>query len=245
MTNKVIIFGNLELAQLNYFYLVNDSTYKVVAFTTDETHINSDNFIGLPVVPFEHIETIYPPGEYRMSILLGFRQVNRLRAQKYHQAKAKGYSLISYVSSKAIVWPEVKIGDNCYIHEGAIVQPFVTLGSDVVIAPGAIVGHHTRIEDHCFVAAGAIILGCVTIEAYCVLGANATVVDGVTIARECILGSGSLITKTTREKGVYVGRPAELMPKPSDQSGPLLTWSRDLARGNLSETTSGQQKKES
>ena len=243
MTSNVIIFGNVELAELNYFYLRSDSTYKVVAFTTEQAYIASDEFCGLPVVPFEHVETIYPPAEYRMSILLGYRDVNRLRARKFYQAKNKGYSLISYISSRAKVWPALDIGENCYIHEGAIVQPFVTLGNNVVIAPGAIVGHHTRIEDHCFVAAGTIILGCVTVEPYCVLGANATVVDRVTIARECILGAGSLMTKSTRKKGVYVGRPAELMPKPSDECGPLLTWSSDLARSEFSETVSPRRKK--
>jgi maltose O-acetyltransferase len=58
-----------------------------------------------------------------------------------------------------------------------------------------------------------------------VIGANSTIRDGgVTIARECIIGAGTLITKDTVEKGIYVSRPAELMPKRSDEVSAWLTW---------------------
>ncbi len=230
MTNKVIVFGTRELSLMNYFYLTHDSPLEVVAFTTDGAYIEEDTVCGLPVVPFEQVETIYPPTEHQMSILLGYRDVNRLRAQKYSQAKAKGYQLVSYISSKAIVWPGVEIGDNCYIYENAIVQPFVTIGNNVVVSVDGLIGHHSQVKDHCFVAARATILGCSTVEPYCLLGTNATVVDGITIARECIIGAGSIITSDTRERGVYISKPAELLSKPSNELGRLLTWSRDVKR---------------
>ena len=63
-----------------------------------------------------------------------------------------GYSLVSYVSSKAILWPNVEIGENCFVMEGSIIQPFARIGDDVTIGPGNRIGHHSVIGDHCFLA---------------------------------------------------------------------------------------------
>jgi sugar O-acyltransferase (sialic acid O-acetyltransferase NeuD family) len=224
MSNRVIVFGNTNVAELNYFYLTHDSPYEVVGFTVDGAFRGKDMLCGLPVVPFENIEKIYPPREHKMSLPLGFRDVNRFRAAKYAQAKAKGYQLISYVSSKSITWSDLEIGDSCFIFESAVVEPGVRIGNNVMIGQGSVVGHNSIIKDHCFLAPHTAIMGGVTVEPYSVLGANSTVRDGVTIARECIIGAGVTITKTTKEKGVYLGKPAELLPKPSDELGAILTW---------------------
>jgi len=221
---KVVLFGNAEVASMTYFYLSQDSPYEVAAFTVDREYIKEDTRFGLPVVPFEDVESICPPGEYKMSVALGFSKVNRFRAERYSQAKAKGYELISYVSSRTTTWPGLVVGDNCFISEGSIIQPFAEIGNNVIIGTGSIIGHHSVIKDHCFLAASVVVLGCVTIEPYCVLGANSTIRDGVTIARECIIGAGATISKNTRERAVYVDQPAELLPKPSDVLSQWLTW---------------------
>jgi sugar O-acyltransferase (sialic acid O-acetyltransferase NeuD family) len=221
---KVVIFGATEVALMSHFYLTHDSAHEVVAFTVDQDYLKEETLCGLPVIPFEDIETIYSPNEYKMSAALGFRGVNKFRAEKYYQAKAKGYQLISYVSSKAITWPDLVIGDNCFITEDTVIQPFAKIGNNVIIASGSMIGHHTIIQDHCFLAANTVLLGCVTVGPYCVFGANSTVIDQVTVAEECIIGAGALITKNTQPKGVYVNQPAEKLPKPSDVLSQWLTW---------------------
>lgn len=227
---KVLIFGNQEVATLSYFYLTHDSPFEVVAFTVDQEYLEEETLCGLPVVPFEQVESIYPPTTHQMALFLGFRDVNRFRARKYSQAKAKGYELVHYVSSKAITWSDLMIGENSIVSEAAIVQPHAIVGNDVVISSGVIVGHHSVVQDHCFIAARAVLLGNVTVEPYCVLGANCTVKDGITIRRECIIGAGSYISEDTREKGVYVNKPAGLMPRSSDELSRVLTWSEDVRR---------------
>jgi len=224
---KVIVFGNVGLSALHYYYLTNDSPYEVVAFTVDDEYITDTVFHGLPVVPFERVETVYPPDEYQISILLGYRDVNRLRAQKYAEAKQKGYQFASYISSKATVWPGVEIGENSHVYESAIVQPFASIGDNVVLGPASFVGHHAVVKDHCFVASHARLLGGVTVEPYCVLGTNATVIDKIAVARECIIGAGSLVSSNTVEKGVYITKSAELVSRHSDQLGKILTWAQE------------------
>jgi sugar O-acyltransferase (sialic acid O-acetyltransferase NeuD family) len=220
---KVVIFGITDAGILCHFFLEHDSPHDVVAFTVDREYMQEESFRGLPLVPFEDVENIYPPSEYQMYIAMLFHKGNRTRAEKCFQAEAKGYDLISYVSSKAITWPGLVLGKNCFISEGSIINPFVEIGNNVTVA-GGFVGHHSIVKDHCFLAAHSVILGCSVIEPYCFIGANSTITHCVHVARECIIGSGVSISRNTKEKGVYVGKPPELLPKPSDQLSQWLTW---------------------
>jgi sugar O-acyltransferase (sialic acid O-acetyltransferase NeuD family) len=233
MGEKVVIFGVSEMAKLCHFYLTHDSSYEVVAFSVNHSFIAEQTLFGLPVVSFENIESIYPPDECKMFVAIQYSRLNRNRAEKYLEAKLKGYELINYVSSRAATWPGLVIGDNCFIGENSSIGPFVKIGNSVLISPGTVVGHDTKIGDYCFLASHTVILGSVTIEPYCFLGANSTIKDGITIRRGCILGAGSYISENTREKGVYINKPAELMLKSSDEWSRLLTWGAELRRTKI------------
>jgi sugar O-acyltransferase (sialic acid O-acetyltransferase NeuD family) len=219
---KVVIFGTSAAAVLSHFCLTHDSPYEVVAFTVDRSYIKEGKLCGLPVIPFEEIESSYPPRDYKMLVAILASRVNKTRAEKYHQAKAKGYELITYISSRAITWPGLVVGDNCFIGEGTICRPFLEIGNDVMIMVGAFLGHNSVIKDHCFIASRAVILGAVTVEPYCCLGANSTILDGVTVARECVIGAGAVIHENTKEKGVYRVNPPTLLPLPSDKLENIL-----------------------
>ena len=205
---KIVIFGTGDLAELAHYYFTADTGNEVVAFTVDGEYIKEETFRGLPVVAFEAVEKTYPVQTHEMFIGIGYTRVNKARAEKYHQAKAKGYGLASYISSKATIFDNVQIGDNCFLLEGTIVQPFATIGNNVIIWSGSHVGHHSEIGDHCFLAPHAVISGRVRVEPFCFIGLNATVRDHVTIARECIIGAGALILHSTVERGVYKGTSA-------------------------------------
>jgi sugar O-acyltransferase (sialic acid O-acetyltransferase NeuD family) len=221
---KVILFGNNQVASLNHYYLTHDSEYKVAAFTIDKEFIKEDSLHGLPIIAFDNIESVCPPKEYAMALPLGFRRLNRFRMEKCNQAKSKGYELISYISSKAMIWKGFNPGENCFIYENSIVGPFAKIGNNVIIGPGSHIGHHSEIGDHCFFGSHAVVLGGVKVGPYCVFGGNSTVIDKVTVGAECIIAAGVTITKNTVEKGVYINVPAELMQKNSTSLSALLTW---------------------
>ncbi len=222
---RVIIFGGGQQAETNYAYLTHSSLYEVAAFTVDRAYIKEDKLFGLPVVPFEDIESAYSPKVYKMSLLMSYRNLNKLRAEKYHQAKAQGYELIGYVSPHAVISPGSVIGDNCFIGENSVICPFTEIGNNVVISQASLIGHHCVIKEHCFISPNATILGSTTVEPYCVIGANSTIRDGgITIARECIIGAGVTINANTIERGVYMNKRPELLSKRSDEVSALLTW---------------------
>lgn len=226
----VIVFGNQALAEVTHFYLTNDSPYEVVAFTVDASHITHDTLLGLPVVPFECVEEIYLPSEYSILVSMGYQKMNKLRAQRYRQAKDKGYRCVSYVSSKATTWPQLVIGENCIVQENSVIQPYVEIGNNVFIGPEVVLGHHTIIGDHSFIAPSAVILGEVTIEPYSLIGANATIKEGLKIAKECLIGMSVSIARNTKPKEVYINEFSRPLPRSSDRLSTWVTYTRNLDR---------------
>ena len=111
--NKIIIFGVGTYAEIINQYLTDDSEYEVVAFTLDDEYIKEDTYLGLPMVPFSKVEKIYSPKDYFMHVGLSYTNLNHLREDRYHEAKNKGYTLPTYISSKATVLTKYPIGDNC------------------------------------------------------------------------------------------------------------------------------------
>jgi sugar O-acyltransferase (sialic acid O-acetyltransferase NeuD family) len=205
MSSSVVIFGNGDIARLAHYYFTHDSDYEVLGFTVDRDFINGDSFCGLPLVPFESVESCFPPDEVEMFVAISYAQVNRLRAEKYQQAKDKGYRLASYVSSKAtcLIDKEADIGDNCFILEDNTLQPFVKIGNNVTLWSGNHIGHDAHVMDHVFIASHVVVSGHVVIEPYCFLGVNATLRNGIRIAESCVIGAGALIMKDTEPQGVY------------------------------------------
>lgn len=201
---KVVIFGAGKIADEAYFYLKNDSPYEIVAFTVDGQYLTDTQKLGLPVVPFEDVENKYPPSEFQMFVAVGYQDLNRFRAQKYNEAKQKGYRLASYVSSRASNVGEVEVGDNCFVLEFAVIQPGATVGSNVFIWSGNHVGHHASVGDHCYIAGNVVISGSTTVEPYCFIGVSAILGHEITIGRESFIGAGSLITKNVEPKSVYI-----------------------------------------
>jgi sugar O-acyltransferase (sialic acid O-acetyltransferase NeuD family) len=207
-----------------HFYLTQDSPHEVVAFTVDAAYVREPSFDGLPVVPFEEVERSYPPTDFQMSIPISYRLVNHLRAEKYGDAKAKGYGVITYVSSKAMVSPGAVVGEGGIVTEGCIVQPFAQLGRNVVMSCGSVVAHHSVVGDHCFLGPGSLTLGDSRVGPYSFLGANSTIGDCVTVGPECIVGAGVTITRDTNARQVFVGSRPRALSKTSDELREWLTW---------------------
>jgi sugar O-acyltransferase (sialic acid O-acetyltransferase NeuD family) len=223
---KIVVFGVGHWAELAHFYLAHDSPHEVVGFTVDAAYIETNEFKGLPVVPYDEVGQHYPPAEFRMFIPMSFKQMNHVRADRYYDARKRGYELISYVSSKATTFPGFECGDNCFILEDNTIQPFVKIGNNVVLWSGNHIGHHTIIKDHVMITSQVVISGSCIIEPFCFLGVNATVRDETVIARETLVGMGATILKDTKEFEVYKVAGTEPAGFSSDKIGSLSHKSR-------------------
>jgi len=214
---KLVIFGAGVIARMAHYYFTRDTEHEVVAFTVDEKYRPSDTFLDLPLVPLEGIEKRYAPAEYKMFVGLGYARMNKAREEKYHQMKAIGYELVSYVSSRCSFLTDHPVGDNCFILEDNTIQPFVKIGNNVTLWSGNHIGHDAVIEDHCFLTSHVVVSGFTRIGHHSFLGVNATLRNDITIAPETLIGAGAIIMKDTVEQGVYLPERAQLFGKKSSE----------------------------
>jgi len=206
----IVVFGIQDFASLAHFYLTHDTTYRVVAFSVSKDYMpNERTFEGLPVVPFEEIEEQYGPSRCHFFAPMAPRKMNKIRESIYNQIKNKGYECISYVSSKATVFPGAAFGENCFILEDNTIQPFTPIGNNVVLWSGNHIGHHGVIKDHVMFTSHVVLSGHCTVEPYCFFGVNATIRDGLHIAEGSFIAMGACVTRDTEPWGVYMGSPAK------------------------------------
>jgi sugar O-acyltransferase (sialic acid O-acetyltransferase NeuD family) len=203
MTNKLVIFGTGDIAQLAHYYFTFDSDFDVVAFTVDSKFSGATEFCDLPVVDFETIEKSYPPEKYSFFVALSYSNLNELRKQKYLAAKSLGYQLASYISSKATILNDKNIGENCFILENNTVQPFTTIGNNVTLWSGNHIGHHSSIDDHTFISSHVVISGGVSVGEQCFLGVNATLRDHISIGSGAIIGAAAVIMNNVEQGSIY------------------------------------------
>lgn len=207
---SIVLFGLRDIASLAHFYLTHDSPHEVVAFCVDRAYLPEDLcFEGKPVVALEDVVDCYPPDNFQFFAPMSEQRMNRQRKEVYIRIKALGYSMISYVSSKASVFPHAEIGENCFILEDNTIQPFTPIGNNVVLWSGNHIGHHGIIGDHVFFTSHVVLSGHCTVEPYCFFGVNSTIRNALTIAEGSLIAMSASVTRDTEPWGVYKGVPAK------------------------------------
>src|SRR5262245_60373780 len=131
---KLIIFGAGDIAQIAGYYFERDGSFEVAAYAVDRDYLNGQaQFEGKPLVAFEDVEQRFPVDAHVMFVALSYSGMNRNRERKYAAAKAKGYSLISYISPRCTYVSQFQPGENCFIFEDNTIQPYVKIGDNVTL----------------------------------------------------------------------------------------------------------------
>lgn len=211
MTAKpLIIVGNSAFAEIACEYFSHDSDYRVVAFSVERPYLKQESLFDRPVVAFEDLATQFAPADHSVFVAATYTQVNRLRTRLSTTAKAQGYALASYVSSRAFVWRNVTLGEHCFIFEDNTLQPFVRIGNNCVLWSGNHIGHHSVVRDNCFISSHVVISGFCDIGENSFLGVNATISNNVTLGRDNWVGPAVTVLKNTEPGRLF--KPAKCLP---------------------------------
>jgi len=197
---QVVIYGLGKFAEYVAYVLAEDSDYDVVAFSVERNYLpdNLKEKDGVPVVCLDELVNVFPPSSYLMFIAVGD---NQLRTRVFYETKSMGYSFISYVSSRALTWKDLVIGENVLITEDAVLQPFVSIGDNcILLAPR--IGHHSTVGKNCLLSC-CYLAGDVNVGNESFLGMNSTIKQGVRIAEKNIIGMGCSIAGDTEPEDVY------------------------------------------
>lgn len=145
------------------------------------------------------------------------------------------------ISDKASIYDadQIELDDHCRIDDFCIISGKVKIGKYCHVTPMCLIAGGkpgVEISDFCTLAYGVKIFSQsddysgqtmvnslipkkfknelfaeVKLEKHVVVGAGATVFPGVTIAEGCAIGAMSLVSKSTKPWGIYVGSPAKLL----------------------------------
>ena len=218
---KIILLGpNTSTQILEYYFKLENSPYEISAYTSDKEYIKENNYNGKPVVDFNNLEKLYPPDEYKIAIFMGYKHLNKIREERYKQAKAKGYKFISYVSKDSLCYTE-NIGENVFILPNTNIQPFAKIGNNVIIWSDTTIGHHVQIDDNCFLSSPRI-AGFSKIGENCFLGTNCMIADHLTIGAFSIIGIGSVVTKNIKKGTVLAVKQTPKLPMTSFELEDIL-----------------------
>ena len=214
MGKNIIIYGNGNMARMLYHIV--KSMYNVLAFTVDDDFIDEAMIEGIPVKPFSNIENTFPPQENLMLIAVGFVNMNEIRAQKYFESKAKGYSCVNYIHPSVCLYDNVDIGENNIILEFVSIHPYTKIGNNNFISSNTNIGHGCGIEDNCWINAGVSIAGEAIVRNNCFLGINSSLGHGVVLAEKSFVGANTLIHQSTMLGEVYLSPAGEKFRLNSD-----------------------------
>ncbi len=222
MKERIIIFGAGKIAEVISHLINKHDLFEIGAYCCDKNFIQSETFLGKPLLTKEKCKVKYKPKDYKMFVALGYYNLNKLREEKCAWAKENGYSLIKIFNKN--LFQNISIGDNSILMEKSIVQPGVKIGKNVFVWDGAIIGHHTKIKDNCWITSGSTIGGNSIIGNSSLLGLNSTIGNDVALGKQTIVGANCTVTKSCKEYSVFIQKDTEKYNLDSMQFLNLTNW---------------------
>jgi len=203
----IVLYGIGIMAHYVTKVIEKHDLFNIAAYSADEEYIQEEQFLGKPLVPFGKVQDLFPPKDFAMLLLIGYKRM-RDRATMFSKAKVKGYSLANCIAGNVNYFDDLILGENNIIFSGTYIGVGTAIGNNNVIRPNVYIGHNVSMGDHCYISPGCNIGGSCVLEDMSFLGLGSTITDGRTIARENLVGAGSLILKDTEPFGKYLGSPA-------------------------------------
>lgn len=214
---KLLVFGVGPSADVAAELFRRSEQYEFVGFVLDRQFLNATHHGGFPIFAYEDIRNSFGPESYEIFVSVGYRRLNRLRAEVCARVQNDGYVLPTLIQDRGAMPESLKVGSNCLIMAGASIHPAVSIGDNVFIWAGATVCHHTRLGSHGWITAGATISGNCTVGDSFFIGANATLVNDLSVGSECFVGAGALVSRNLDDKSVVVRAGDDLFGLSSDQ----------------------------
>ena len=203
MSKKLlIIFGTGQQSDIISFY-INKLSKKISAYCVDEKFYKKVTFRNTKIITTKDLIKNYKPKNTKLHIAISYKQLNKLRHEKYQYFKMKGYSFENVIFNSNLSQGDVKIGENVVVLDSNI-QPYSKIGHNTFIWSGSILGHHSSIGNNCWISSGCTIGGNCKVNDFSFLGLNSTIGHFVKIGKKSFVGSSSHITKNLSSKSVVI-----------------------------------------
>lgn len=192
---KVVLFGMSPFSKLVKHYIQSDSDDTVVAFTVDREYALETEFDGIPVIPFDELDSVFLKTDITIIVTCGYKKLNQVRKEVFARCKSKGYQIGGYIHSTAQIEIE-QIGQGNIILPNARIAPFVKLGNGNIIFNDVMINHETSVGDYNYFAPGFICGGLCTIGSCNFFGLKSTLRDSITVGNSNLVGASAYLPKS-------------------------------------------------
>lgn len=216
----ILIHGTGSMGKLLFSVINQENAFNVKAFVCDDKYYAADSLFSKPVYKTSEIEKHFSPDLIEV-ISTGSYSSLRERYGSYINLKSKGWRFLNFISKRANVADDLKIGENNIIFPGVYLDFFSKLGNCNVIRPNAYIGHNFDIHNGVYIAPSCNIAGYSTIEDLSFIGIGATILERLTIKTETLIGAATLMTQSSEPYSQYIGIPAKKV-KTHEQTGIIL-----------------------
>lgn len=217
--NKIIIFGNGEIASLSKYYF-NSVSKNVDFFCVDDQYIKETQFESTPVISMSELSKI-DVNKNSIFVALSYSKHNQTRERKFNEIKKLGFKFESFVHEKSYISDNVRIGDNCLILENQTIQKDVKIDNNVFIWSGNHIGHGSKIQSHTYISSHVVISGHCNIGKRCFLGVNSAIKDFTEIKDDVFISMGSNVTKDIDAGSMVINNTSEIF-KQNDKRSIML-----------------------
>ena len=143
-------------------------------------------------------------------VTVGFIKNPALRIKLYNKVKTAGGRLATIIASTAYVSKYAELGEGTVIMHYAIVNAGAKIGENCIINTFVNIEHDAVVGNQCHISTGTMVNGECKIGENCFIGSQSVCANCIEIASDIIVGAGSVVYKSLRMKGIYVGNPAIL-----------------------------------
>ena len=199
----IVIFGTADFGRMMKYYIEQDDSRKVVAFTVDRAYMNSDLFCGLPVVAFEDLTQSYPPDAFDLLIAIGNSRMNDVRKKVFNAAKERGYHIASFIHSSCTIHSS-DIGEGNIMLDKCLVYPYAKIGDGNLMWDHVVICHDCSVGNFNTFSSYADLCGYVHIGNNGFFGKHCVMRETVQIADYTLVGAMAFVTRDTNPYSVVV-----------------------------------------
>ncbi len=205
MMKNIIIYGTGHYADIVFNLITKRLHRKVSYFTVDRKYMTDSHYNGVPIIAFDTIENNLNTGDYCIVIAFIGNEMFNIRAQKFIDAKSKGFILENIIHDSVIIETE-DIGEGNIILANTYIGPFCSVGDGNIFWQNVVIPHHNSIGNFSHFAPSVSLSGYSVIKDNCFLGNNSVVSNHVVIDNHSLVGACSFVKKNTSPYEVIVPR---------------------------------------
>lgn len=123
--------------------------------------------------------------------------------------KEKGGEFGTYISPKATISPNAKIGTGCFIDEYVSISDNAEIGEQTVVQRMATIGHDAKIGNFSTVGAYSFCGGHANVGDFTTVNVNSTILRHIKVGNNAMVGAGSVVIKRVKDGDHVFGNPAK------------------------------------